>query len=396
MSGAATHPMVEAARRLGPTIQACSDRIETERQLPADLVAALTEAEIFQMYQPRSIGGPEVDPLTAFAVAEELARADGSVGWCAQVSAAVTVFLAWLDPEALAEMAATTADPLHVAGSARPLGTAVRAEGGFQVKGRWNYASGVRHANWFLATSFIDGETNPGGAPTTRSMLLPVAEGEIVANWEVMGMRGTGSDDFVVDDVFVPRGRTGATHWVDQRTEPLYDTRLAMVATWAPTAGVAVGLAQGALDALIALADVSSTGSPVPLGQRGQVQQAVAEAEAITGAARAFCHEAIGDAWRAAVNDDPDIDRAAARAQIAITHAMNEAVRVADRCFHAAGTNAISSANRLERFLRDTHTAVQHAAGQSVHLRMAARSLLGLDHGAPPARAATGPSPPRP
>ncbi|MEL7210526.1 MAG: acyl-CoA dehydrogenase family protein [Actinomycetota bacterium] len=183
----------------------------------------------------------------------------------------------------------------------------------------------------------------------------------------------------------MPRARVGATHWVQQRPEPLYDTRLGMVATWAPTAGVAVGLAQGALDALVALADRSSTGSPVPLGRRGQVQQAVAEAEAITGASRALCREAIGAAWAAVLDDGPDIERAAARAQIAITHAMQESVRVVDRCFHAAGTNAISSANRLERFLRDAHTAVQHAAGQSLHLRQAAQTLLGLDGGSGPA-----------
>jgi len=368
--------MVSAATELQPMIRRLGDRIDAERRLPQELVDALTEAEVFQMYQPRSAGGPEVHPLTGFTVCEELARVDGSVGWCAQVSAAVTVFLAWLDPDALAEMRAMSDRPLHVAGSARPLGTAVRTDDGYRVKGHWNYASGVRHANWFLATSFVEGRD---GAAVPRSMLVPVTDGEIVPNWNVVGMRGTGSDDFVLDDVEVPRGRTASRHWIGLRTEPLYDPRLAMVATWAPTAGVAVGLAQGALDALVELADVGSTGSPQPLGERGSVQQAVAEAEAITSAARAFCVDAIGGAWQALEDDRTDLGTAVARAQLSITHAMNEAVRVADRCFHAAGTNAISTANRLERFLRDAHTAVQHAAGQSIHLRASGRVLLGLE-----------------
>lgn len=387
----AEHPMIEATQRLRPMIRALGDRIESERSLPRELVDALTEAEIFQMFQPRTLDGPEVHPLTGFAVCEELASVDGSVGWCAQVSAAVTVFLAWIDPEALEEMVRITDRPLHVAGSARPLGIATRTETGYQVKGHWNYASGVRHANWYLGTSFVD---KPNGARVTRSMLIPIEDGEIVANWDVMGMRGTGSDDFVLDDVAVPSARVGARHWIDRRNEPLYDPRLAMIATWAPTAGVAIGLARGAIDALIDLGDESSTGSPTPLRERPAVQSAVGEAESITGAARAFCIDAIEAAWQALITDSKELPTAVARAQLAITHSMNEAVRVADLCFHAAGTNAISTGNRLERFLRDTHTAVQHAAGQPIHRQVAGRTLLGADPG-PQTPGRDGPSTPR-
>ena len=377
----AEHPMIAAVRSLGPDILRLGPGIESDRRLPENLVDALTEARVFQMYLPRSLGGPEVHPLTGLAVCEELARGDGSVGWCAQVAAATTVFLAWLEPSAVADMVATTERPLHIAGSARPLGTAIRTEGGYRVKGRWDYASGVRHANWFLATSFVD---NDDGSRAARSMLVPVGEGEIVANWDVMGMRGTGSDDFVLDDVFVPRTRSASRHWIEQRTETLYDPRLNMVATWAPTAGVAVGLARGAIDALVELGEVSSAGSPTPLRDRPPVQEAVGRAEAIAGAARALCVEAIEEAWaavRAGAGGD-DLARPVARAQLAITHSLNEAVRVAELCFHAAGTNAISAANRLERFLRDAHTAVLHAAGQSVHHQVAGRVLLGLEPGA--------------
>ncbi len=373
MSRGPVDPVLQAVRDLGPTISELSAKIEADRCLPPALVDDLTAAQVFQLYQPRSVGGPELHPVTAFQVCEELARADGSVGWCAQVSAAVTVFLAWIDPDALAEMAATTDGPLHIAGSARPLGTAVRTEDGYRLKGHWNYASGVRHANWFLASAFVDAKD---GGQATRSMLVPIEQGEIIANWDVVGMRGTGSDDFVLDEVDVSRSRSAANHWIEQRTEPLYSPRLAMVATWAPTAGVAIGLAQGALDALADLADRSSTSSPLPLGDREDVQQAVAEAEAMTSSARAFCVEAINAAWTALTSDDAELSRAVARAQIAITHSMTEAVRVADLCFRAAGTNAISTENRLERFLRDAHTAAQHAAGQPIHKRVAGRTLL--------------------
>lgn len=379
----ADHPMIGAARAIGPAIRAAAPGIDAERRLPDDLVDALTGAGVFQMYLPRSVGGPEVHPLTGMAVCEELARHDGSVAWCAQVAAATTTFLAWLDPAATEEMVATTAGPLHVAGSARPLGTAIRTGDGYRVSGRWNFASGVRHANWFLASAFVDG-TSP------RTMLVPIDQGRIVANWDVMGMRGTGSDDYVIDDVDVPRARIAARHWVEQRTEPLFDPAFNMVTTWAPTAGVGLGLARGAIDALVELGDRASAGSATALRDRPPVQDAVGEAEAIAGAARAYCVATIEEAWavRLACGGETPERRAellaepVARAQLAITHSLNEAVRVADLCFHAAGTNAVSAANRLERFLRDAHTAVLHAAGQPIHRRVAGRVRLGLDPGA--------------
>ncbi|MGI9597130.1 MAG: acyl-CoA dehydrogenase family protein [Acidimicrobiales bacterium] len=403
----ARHPMVDAVRQLEPTIRGLADRIEADRRLPQSLVDQLTEAQVFQMYLPTVMGGPEVHPLTGFSVCEELARVDGSVGWCAQVAAAVTVFLPWVDPEGLAEMMAVTDRPLHLAGSARPLGRGVRTDGGYRISGRWNFASGVAHANWFLATVLLDPVDDPTGStapavngdgegaapPVAKSMILPVEQGRIVANWDVVGMRGTGSDDFVIDDVEVPRRRSGARRWIAQRGEPLYRQELMMVATWAPTAGVAIGLARGAIEALAELGHKTSAGSPTPLRQRANVQEAMAESEAITSAARAFCVEAIEGAWQALLTGG-DVQTAVARAQLAITHSMNEAVRVADICFHAAGTNAISTANRLERFLRDTHTAVQHAAGQPIHKRVAGRTLLGIDPG-PLDPHRTGPSTPR-
>jgi alkylation response protein AidB-like acyl-CoA dehydrogenase len=388
------HRIVEAVRDLGPAVAAASETIEELRRLPDELVEQLRQAGVFSMYAPRTVGGPEVHPLTAFAVAEELTRHDGSVGWCAQVAAAVTVFLAWIDPVGVTAMASESGS-LHLAGSARPLGRAEVVEGGYRASGHWDYASGVRHANWFLGTCFVE---RPDGRVLPRSMFVPVSDGTIVANWNVMGMRGTGSDDFVLDDVFVPLERSAQRRWIEQCTAPLYDPRLNMVAAWAPTAGVGVGLAQGALDALVALGQQRTAGSPTALREREAVQEAAGRAATAVGAARAFVIDAIGAAWQAVVEErgpSGRVERAVAHAQLAITHTLNEAVRVADVAFHAAGTNAISTANRLERFLRDAHTAVQHSAGQPTHVRAGGRVVLGLDAG-PLDAERDAPSTPRP
>jgi alkylation response protein AidB-like acyl-CoA dehydrogenase len=374
--GAADLQMVEAARDLGPVIDAAANDIERDRRLPDHLVAQMREAGIFAMYVPKEVGGPEVHPVAAFHVGEALARHDGSVGWCAQVSAAVTTFAAWIDPAGLTAMVERSGS-LHFAGSARALGQAEPVPGGFKAKGHWNYASGVLHANWYLGTCFVDEPDGREGA--SRSMFFPVDDGAIVENWDVVGMKGTGSHDFVVDDVFVPSERAAFGHWIKDRYHTLYDPRLLMTAAWAPTAGVAVGLAQGAIDGLTTLGDATSTASPVPMRYRSQVQEVVGRCEAITSAARAFAVEAFHAAMDAVVTDTGDVGRAVARAQVAVTHAMNEAVRVADLAFHAAGTNAISTANRLERTLRDAHTAVQHAAGQAIHFQAAGATLLGVE-----------------
>ena len=384
------HPMVEAEHALGPQIRRVADSIEQARRLPDELVAAIDETQAFAMYVPRSVGGPEVHPLVGMATTEALARHDGSTGWYVQVSAAVTTFMAWIDPSGLERLVVET-PRIQLAGSARPLGVARPVDGGYVVNGRWNYVSGVQHATLILASSYLD--PPQGDPPLARSMFVPVGDGETVANWDVVGMNGTGSDDFVLDEVFVPDERVGYRRWADQRQEPLYDPRLAMVAAWAPTAGVALGMARGAIDTLVEMGGLSTTMSPVPLRERSAVQDAVGEAESLTGAARAYVVASIGAAWDALLTDSGSLERRVSEAQLAVTHAMNTAVKVADLCFHCAGTSAISTEHRLQRFLRDTHTAVQHAAGQAVHRRMGGRSVLGLE--SPGMNVRTGPSAPR-
>jgi indole-3-acetate monooxygenase len=373
----ADHPMIEAARALGPAVDAVADEIESGRKLPQGLVEQITATDAFAMYVPRSVGGPEVHPLTGFATAEAFARHDGSVGWCVQVSAAVTSFMAWIDPAGLEAMVRSV-PRVHLAGSARPLGVAREVDGGFVASGRWNYVSGVQHATVILASSII--EPVQGDPPLARSMFVPVGDGEIHANWNVMGMCGTGSDDFVLDEVFVPTERVGYRRYIDERDEPLYDPRLAMVTAWAPTAGVACGMARGAIDAVVDMGDVTTTMSPVALRDRSAVQDAIGEAETITSSARAYVVESIGAAWDALVSGSGNLPRLVSQAQLAITNSMHAAVKVADLCFHCAGTSAISTENKLERYLRDTHTAVQHAAGQTIHARMGGKVVLGLEN----------------
>ena len=195
--------------------------------------------------------------------------------------------------------------------------------------------------------------------PETRSLWVPAEAATIVDTWLVAGMCGTGSHDFVVDDVFVPTSHTLSVADPPQATGPLYHPRLLFVSIWTATVGNALGIARGAIDTFIELAThTQSTMSPTLLRDRPLVQTKVAEAEAIVNAARAYVMDAVGTAWEAVCEDLPDPSHEIAQARLAITHGMHEAVRAVDIVFHAAGTNAVYRKNRLERYFRDIHVAV--------------------------------------
>ncbi len=382
------HPAVVAAQRIAPLAASCSDWIDRHEQLPDHLVAELGAAGLFQLYLPHALGGPEAHPLVSFGVTEALAQADGSTAWCISISTALSQYLAAYDPALVARLGGPCPD-FRLAGSARPLGRARPVEGGCIVDGRWDFASNVRHADWYLGTCVID---DTGPAVRTRTALLPVGQVTVDPTWDALGMRGTGSHDVVVTDTFVPDDHLGSGRWVRARTEPIYHPRLAGIITWSPTAGVALGLARGALDAFVALAEGGSTRSTAPLRTRAEIQLATGRAEATLGAARAYLVETIEEAWTAVVergpaSDEPtsprELDLAIARARAAITHAMGESSRVTRDLLEAAGTGGVFRTTGLERRFRDAHVAARHAAGLALHLESAGRVFLGLPADAP-------------
>jgi alkylation response protein AidB-like acyl-CoA dehydrogenase len=210
-------------------------------------------------------------------------------------------------------------------------------------------------------------------------MLIPADAATIEDTWSVVGMCGTGSHDFIVDEVFVPTPHSFSLTEPPQARGPLYHPRLLFVGLWTATVANSLGLARGAIDAFIALAtQARSTSSLTLLRDRVLVQTQVAEAEAILSAARAYVLDTVGAAWEAVCAGVPDPSREIAQARLAITHGMHEAVRAVDRVFHAAGTNAIYRKYGLERYFRDIHAAVQHAAGRPAHFESAGKVFLGL------------------
>jgi alkylation response protein AidB-like acyl-CoA dehydrogenase len=377
MSDITSKQVIAAAQELAPLIRDMREELDATRHLPASLAKKMARAGLFQLHACKELGGPELSPLTGFRVIEELSKADGSAGWCAMIASALSLSTGWLAPEEGRKM---FGDPLDVrmAGSIRPEGRAYPVEGGYRVEGQWNFASGVHHANWLYCTCNV---MHDASTPEVRTLLVPAESAKIIDTWSVVGMCGTGSHDFVVDGVFVPTAHDVSRSKPPQASGKLfsvYNERLGQGATWSNTAANALGIARGAIDTFIDLAtSTGSTMSTTLLRDRALVQMRLAEAEAIVSAARAYVLESVRSAWEAAGDGTLDGKTHGLPLRLAITHSMHEAVRAVDIVFHAAGTNAVYRKNPLERYFRDIHVAVQHAAALPLHIEAAGKVLMG-------------------
>ena len=391
MTTASTRDMVAAARALRPQILAARDELDQHRRLPASLVTAMDDAGLFRTYMPSSLGGLELDPVSAFRIVEELAMADGSVGWCCFIAGSLSLFTGWLDTTVAREMFGTP-PTLRGAGSFRPLGTARITDGGYTVTGQWDFASGCLHANWLALNCVVADENGPRhhdggplkGLPVLRMMSVPREDARVIDNWSVIGLHGTGSNDVAVSDLFVPENRTFAL--IDQPYDaaPLCTFRSAIAVTFTPLAGHTLGMARGAMNAFQELAGASATTMTMSLlRDRPPVQEVVGRTEAIISGARAYILDAAGTMWDAVQSGKEDLGDEVLQTRLAVTHAVHESARAIDMLYHASGTNAVRRSNLLERYFRDVHAAMMHAGGLLANFEQGGRVSLGLPPGAP-------------
>jgi indole-3-acetate monooxygenase len=385
-AGVLTHPVVAAAEALAQAARAGRGEAEAARRTPAALAEQVAAAGLYQLYLPRMVGGPQVSPIEGFLAIEAISRGDGTVGWCAMIASIMASQLARLPPEVGRELAGTPAD-YRACGSGRPGGpTEGRAwpvEGGWRVSGQWNFASGFDNARWLYCTCVemagAQPKLNAAGKPALRVVWIPQAAARAIDTWHVLGMRGTGSRDFAVEDAFVPARFSIPAEQTALLTDPLYHPRSLITLQWTLTVANALGMARGAIDDLIALAGTeASTLNTTLLRDRPAVQRELGLAEAAVQSARAYVLSAVGALWAELTAGQAPSDGAVAQARLAIVHGMHAAVRAVDKVFHAAGTNAIYQSLPLEKAFRDIHVAVQHGASLPQYFEGAGKVLLGL------------------
>ena len=370
------------AAALVPRIAAAADEIERTRRLPRDLLDALHDESLFRMMLPRSLGGGEVDLATFVRTIETIASADASAAWCLCQASGCSMSAAYLAPEAARRIFGPR-DAVLAWGPPVPGSKAVAAPGGFRVTGRWNFASGSRHATWLGAHAPIfeaDGSPRmgPNGRQLQRTMLLPAGEATMHDIWDVVGLRGTASDGFSVEDQFVPEAYAVLRDAVDERREEglaFCFTTLSLYASG--FAGVALGIAQPMLDALIDLARDKSPRGRGLMRDDVTVQAQVARCAARLGAARgwllASLEEIRADVAR---TRQPTLDQRM-RIRLAATFAIHEARDVTDAVWSMAGATAIFSGSAFERRFRDIHTVTQQIQGRAAHFETAGRHMLG-------------------
>jgi alkylation response protein AidB-like acyl-CoA dehydrogenase len=220
---------LERVRALAPLVDQYRDEGERQRRLPQPLFQEMRDTGMFSLWVPRNLGGAETDVETSIRVVEELSRLDGAVGWNVMIAANTSILWANLDPAVTAEM--LLEHPGHViAGTVTSgSGTAIPAAGGFRVTGRWPFASGCHQADWLVSVcQIVDGgqpRCAADGMPQPYTFVLPAGACEILDTWDTVGLRGTGSHDFQVRDLYVPDGRFfiargGRTY----QSGPLYNT----------------------------------------------------------------------------------------------------------------------------------------------------------------------------
>jgi indole-3-acetate monooxygenase len=378
--------LLVAVQSLEPLIRAHADEAERDRRLSPVVVTALAEAGIFRMYTPRTLGGFEVDPLTFYHVVEAIARIDGSTGWCVFIAGGNPLLGAFLTDEAAEKVFGS--DP-HViaAGVVHPYGKAVLSAGDYRVTGRWSYASGCQHSTWiFCCCEVFDGDQlrlTEDGEPDVRLFFIPIGQVSILDTWDVSGLAGTGSHDVVIDQVFVPSAYTclfkpGMTPQGARYQSPIY--RYVLYASFAlPIGAVALGIAQGALDACLELAQSKKFGVGADmLCDRPLFQVRIAEATALVRSARAWLHTTIQQTWQSHLANAPVSLDERADLLLAAANATRSAAAAVDILYTAAGASANYRRSPLQRALRDIHAATQHVGTATPQFESAGRMLLGL------------------
>ncbi len=369
--------LLDAVAKIRDVLTATADESERAATLAPAAVAALEDTGLLRLKLPAALGGAEADPVTQIDVIEAVSAIDATAGWCLMVGA-TTVALpgVYLGEDAVATIFPGGRVP-RAAGCYMPTGTAVPAAGGYTISGRWQFASGIRHAAWVSGTARVLRDGTAGAE--RRVFVVPTREVEIHDNWQVAGLRGTGSCDFSVREHFVPEAFT----WDQETAAPrrggaLY--RLGWPAFVANEhAAVALGVARRALDEVVRVAGGKARGiTPALLAERPVFQRFVAASQVRLAAARALAVEANAAAWATVRAGGRLTPREQAGLRAASIHVTEACLEVVTGAFRYAGGSALYDTSVLGRCLRDLNAGAQHFMVSDSGYEALGQLLLGL------------------
>ena len=373
--------LVERARALAPLISREADEIERTRRLTEPVVSALIENGFYRVLLPNSFRGTEA-PLEIFMqMLEEVAKADASTAWCLGQCAVCAMTAAYLDADAAQEI--FNVPPGILAWGA--IANEVQAvPGGYRASARWNFASGMRQASWLGAHVRIieaDGSQRrrPDGSPEIRTILFPATAATTYDVWDTIGLNGTGTDSYSVDNLFIPEKFAALRDDPAglRETGPLY--KLSTHLTFGMGfAAVSLGVARATLDAAIDLARGKTPQGQKAMRENNAVQGLIGRNEGNLRAARAYLYATAAEVWRDLAKPGGQLTEAhRAALRLAATWTIHQAASVVDAAYHMAGATAVFSANKFERRFRDMHAIAQQIQGRDTHYEDVGKAILG-------------------
>ena len=384
----ASHDLLAGAEAMLPEIRALADDIDSARRLPDALAERLAGAGFFHLLTGREHGGLAADPVTAARVIETLSTASPSVGWVTMILATASFWTVRMVPEEVrreifADVSPGEIQPAVIAGTLVPHGRAVRAEGGWRVSGQWPFGSGCHHATWLPTAAWLHDDSGPiaddNGVPQWRAFHVPASDCVILDTWHTSGLRGTGSHDYTMEDVFVADNYVKRHSLLEEAILP--DRRYVYPAFNVPMlSAVALGAARGAVDALAELfGGKVDRRNQRPVAGAFDKQADLGLAEALAGSARAYLYDTTAQAWDLirAGKELPRELRAGMR--LACTHAVMASVQAVDRAHLAAGASSIYVSSPLDRYFRDVHSVSAHAFVRQTTMADGGQLLLGME-----------------
>ncbi|MBN9740405.1 flavin-dependent monooxygenase [Amycolatopsis sp. A1MSW2902] len=362
--------VIAGVRDLLPVLRERAQETEDARRIPAESVKALQETGFFRLLQPKPYGGLEADPVTFYTAVKMIASACGSTGWVASILGVHPWHVALFDAQAQADVWGEDHD-VRISSSYAPMGKATVVEGGYRLSGRWSFSSGSDHCTWVL----LGGPAFADGKPVDFcTYLVPISDYSIVDVWDTVGLRGTGSNDIVVEDVFVPKHRALSfmatskckTPGQEVNPGPLYRLPYGSVHPSTITAPI-IGMAQGAYDA-----HVEHQGKRVRAAYAGEQSKEdpfskvrIAEAGSEIDAAWLQLTHNIDELYQLACKGEKLPFSTRLRVRRDQVRGTERAISAIDRLFENSGGRALQRGTPIQRFWRDAHAGRVHAANDA-------------------------------
>ena len=387
MSKAEGFDLAEKARALAPLITADADEIERTRRLTGAVTSALVDNGLYRALLPRRFGGSEATLEAFMQMQEEVAKADASTAWCLGQCSVCAMTAAYLEPDAANEIFNVAPGILAWGAIAHEVKA---VPGGYIANARWDFASGSRQASWLGAhVRVIEQDGSPrkkaDGVVEIRTILFPATSATMHDVWDVIGLKGTGTDSYSVENLFIPEKFAALRDDPSALREdgPLYRLSTNMVFGMG-FAATALGVARATLDAAIELSRGKTPQGLKAMRENNAVQGLIGRTEASLRAARAYLYATAAEVWRDLEHGNPLTEGHRVALRVASTWTIHQSASVVDTAYHMAGATAVFAANKFERRFRDMHAIAQQIQARDTHYEDAGRAILSGDLGGPP------------